>query len=344
MRRQGLAGWCRLFCRQRISMTHATARAHPNIALVKYWGKRDTALNLPAVGSISITLDTLHTTTGIRFDPSLENDIFDLDGKSHRGETHRVVDCLDLFRKKADRNIYAEVRSTNNFPTGAGLASSASGFAALVAAADAALEFDLDKGQLSELARRGSGSAARSVYGGFVEMHHGANADGSDCIATPLLDADQWPLTVTVGIVSHEAKSIGSTAGMELTRETSDYYDAWVAAADIDLSLARQAIEQRDFEKLADVSEKSCLKMHALMMSAQPGLLYWHSATVEGIHRVRALRKAGHAVFFTIDAGPQLKVVSLPEERQAVADALRDIGGIRQVLVAGLGPGASVID
>lgn len=325
-------------------MSYATARAHPNIALVKYWGKRDTELNLPATGSISITLDALHTKTGVRFDEELENDIFVLDGSSHRGETHRVVDCLDLIRKIADKKIYAEVRSANNFPTGAGLASSASGFAALVVAADAALELNLDRGQLSELARRGSGSAARSLYGGFVELHHGARPDGSDCIATPLLDADKWPLVVTVGIVSHEAKSVGSTEGMERTRKTSAYYDAWVAGAESDIALARAAIEQRDFQKLADVSEKSCLKMHALMMSAQPGLLYWYGATVEGIHRVRELRKAGHAVFFTIDAGPQIKVVSTAQEQQTVAEALREISGIRQVLKAGLGEGTVVID
>ena len=131
---------------------------------------------------------------------------------------------------------------------------------------------------------------------------------------------------------------------MELTRETSPYYAAWVAGAETDLAMARDAIADRDFQKLADVSELSCLKMHALMMSAQPGLVYWHAATLEGIHRVRQLRSAGHAVFFTIDAGPQLKVVSMPDELTTVKDALRDITGIREVLVAGLGAGATIID
>ncbi|MDH3646652.1 MAG: diphosphomevalonate decarboxylase [Gammaproteobacteria bacterium] len=325
-------------------MKQATALAHPNIALVKYWGKRDTALNLPAVGSISITLDTLHTKTKVRFDETLDSDVFLLDGASNAGETRRVVDCLSLLREIAGVQTHAEVRSENSFPTGSGLASSASGFAALVVAADAALDLGLDQSRLSELARRGSGSAARSVLGGFVELHHGEWEDGADCIATSLLDAAEWPLAVTVGVISRKAKKVGSTAGMELTRETSSYYSAWVDGAEADLLAARVAIVERDFQKLADVSELSCLKMHALAMSSQPGLMYWHGATVEGIHRIRQLRRGGHAVFFTIDAGPQLKVISTPEAVATVTDALSDISGVQDVLLTGLGEGARVVD
>ena len=324
-------------------MTKAIARAHPNIALVKYWGKRDKPLNLPAVGSLSITLDTLHTTTQVHFDGDLASDSFVLDGKSNEAETRRVTACVDLLREMAGVSTRAQISSSNNFPTGSGLASSASGFAALVTAADAALETGNLPSKLSELARRGSGSAARSIYGGFVEMHLGAD-DGAHCIATPVLEPGDWPLAVTIGVISREAKDIGSTDGMELTRETSPYYSAWVAGAESDLAVARDAVKQRDFEKLAEISEHSCLKMHALAMSARPGLVYWHGATIEGIHRVRELRRAGHAVFFTIDAGPQIKVVSLPQEVDAVTAALTDIDGVKDVLHAGLGPGAAVVD
>ncbi|MDH3588626.1 MAG: diphosphomevalonate decarboxylase [Gammaproteobacteria bacterium] len=319
----------------------ATARAHPNIALVKYWGKRDTRLNLPAVGSISITLDTLHTTTEVKFDAELTGDSVLLNDKVNVAEAERVIACVDLLREIAGVQTCVEVRSSNNFPTGAGLASSASGFAALVTAVDAALNLKLSKAKLSELARRGSGSAARSIFGGFVEMRLGVESDGSDCVAGPLLDASDWPLAVTVGVVSHAAKDVGSTEGMELTRETSPCYPAWVAEAETDLGIARDAVQEKNFEKLADISEHSCLKMHALAMSAQPGLMYWYGPTVEGIHRVRQLRRAGHAVFFTIDAGPQIKVVSLPDEVDTVTDALNDIGGIRDILRTGLGSGAS---
>lgn len=325
-------------------MSSATARAHPNIALVKYWGKRDVALNLPAVGSISITLDSLHTTTNVHFDAQLEQDTVSLDGASDASAGQRVSSCLDLLREIAGRDDRAAVTSVNNFPTAAGLASSASGFAALVVAADAALDLGLPRHRLSELARRGSGSAARSLFGGFVEMELGEQADGSDSVAAPLLEATEWPLAVTVGVISRTAKSTGSTDGMELTRSSSPYYNQWVQSAPADLAVAREAIEQRDFEKLADVSEHSCLKMHALAMAAQPGLLYWHPATVAGIHMVRELRRNGHAVFFTIDAGPQLKVVSASDEVDTVTGALRELDGVIDVLHAGLGAGAAIID
>ncbi len=324
-------------------MKNVTATAHPNIALVKYWGKRDTALNLPAVGSLSITLDTLETTTRVEFDDTLDVDRLELDGVTGGAGESRVSACLDLLRDIAGADTRARVVSSNNFPTGAGLASSASGFAALVVAADAALDLGLPPARLSELARRGSGSAARSIFGGFVEMHHGRRTDGADCIAEPLLPASEWPLAVTVGIVSKAAKAVGSTDGMELTRETSPYYSAWVDNAETDLQAARSALDTRDFEKLADVSEHSCLKMHALAMSANPGLMYWQAPTVAGINRVRALRRAGHAVFFTIDAGPQLKVVSLPGELPAVRDALTTIDGLQEIVHTGLGEGARVV-
>ena len=322
----------------------ATALAHPNIALVKYWGKREAALNLPAVGSISVTLDTLATTTSVRFDAAIDADRLSLDDVQHGSAAlTRVSQCLDLLRSKAGTKDRAEVRSSNNFPTGAGLASSASGFAALVTAADAALGLGLDPGELAVLARQGSGSAARSVFGGFVEMDHGVEADGSDCTAHPLLDADDWPLSVTVAVVSRAPKKTGSTEGMEHTRLTSPYYDRWVTAQEADLDEARSAIAARDFDKLAAVSEHSCLKMHALAAAARPGLVYLRGATVEAMHRVRDLRAGGVAVFFTIDAGPQLKAISLPGERDKVADALGAIAGVEDVLRTGLGAGARIV-
>src|SRR5699024_9461340 len=182
----------------------ATARAHSNIALIKYWGKRDTALNLPAVGSISITLDGLYTDTEVRFDPDLTADQCRLDGVAV--DATRVSRFLDLVRTQADIGYYARVNTHNNFPTGAGLASSASGFAALATAACAAAGLKVDTRGLSRLARRGSGSAARSVFGGYAEMQRGEAADGQDVVATPLLAADAWPLAVVVAITHSQAK------------------------------------------------------------------------------------------------------------------------------------------
>ncbi|MEO7131741.1 MAG: diphosphomevalonate decarboxylase [Dermatophilaceae bacterium] len=323
----------------------ATAEAHPNIALVKYWGKRDAALNLPACGSLSITLDTLVTRTRVRFDDELAADRLARDGQSSPRELTRVSDCLDLLRARAGTDVRASVETSNSFPTGAGLASSASGFAALVVAASAALGLVLESRELSVLARRGSGSAARSIFAGFVEMAAGERADGEDAYAAELLAPQEWPLAVVVAVTSNEAKDISSGVGMERSRTTSPFYPAWVETTPADLDLARRAVATRDFAALAEVSEHSCLKMHATMLSSSPGLLYWSGATVDCLHRIRHLRERdGVAAFFTVDAGPQVKAVCLPEDAARVADALREVPGVQSVLTAGLGQGARVVD
>ncbi len=321
----------------------AAAQAQPNIALIKYWGKRDLRLNLPVVGSLSITLDTLWTRTEVRFDDALAADSMTLNGKVDAKQLKRTSACLDLLRARAGVTSRAEVISENNFPTGAGLASSASGFAAMVMAGDAALGLKLTPAEQSVLARRCSGSAARSIFGGYVEWAHGQQADGEDSVATPLLEASAWPLSVAVAITSTAEKAIGSTEGMNRTADTSPYQQAWIDSQDVDLGEARAAIAARDFERLADISEHSCLKMHALALAAKPGLLYWNAATVAAMHCVRGLRAKGVPVFFTIDAGPQLKAVCLPSAAAAVAAALRDVPGVLNVVETGLGGPARLI-
>lgn len=323
----------------------AIAQAQPNIALVKYWGKRDAALNLPATGSLSITLESLWTRTRVRFDAGFERDALRLNGAGNDRQLARVSACLDLVRERAGISHRANVETRNNFPTGAGLASSASGFAALVVAAGRALDLDLEPRELSILARRGSGSAARSIFGGFVEMAAGVRDDGEDACAAPLAGAADWPLTVVVAVTSREAKGIGSTEGMDASRRTSPFYGGWVAGAADDLEAARCAVRERDFAALAEISEHSCLKMHATMLATRPGLVYWRGATVECLHRVRALReREGLGVFFTIDAGPQVKAVCLPGDAARVAAALADVAGVETVLTSALGDGARVIE
>lgn len=320
---------------------HATAVAHPNIALVKYWGKADPASNLPAVGSISITLDTLVTTTTVRFEPALAEDRFTLDGRPAPELLPRVRSCLELFRERLPGVPHAEVASTNSFPTGAGLASSASGFAALVVAADHALGARFGQAQLAELARRCSGSAARSIFGGFVELR--LRPDGAGTATATILEAAGWPLQVVVAVTSAEGKAIGSTAGMLHTERTSPYYPAWLATSEADLATARRAIETQDFAALAAVAEHSCLKMHAVMLASRPGLLYWNGTTVECLHRLRTLAAQGTGVFVTIDAGPQVKAICLPEAAGPVAEALAELPGVTKVLRCGLGAGARVV-
>jgi diphosphomevalonate decarboxylase len=322
-------------------MEQATARAGANIALVKYWGKRDAHLNLPAAGSISITLADLETCTTVSLLPDLDADELMLDGQPASAE--RIMPVLDRFRTLSGRDHHCRVESTNSFPTGAGLASSASGFAALVMAADAVFGTRLDTVRLSEQARLGSGSAARSVFGGFVEMAAGHQDDGSDAVAQPLLHAAGWPLEVVVAITEAGAKSVSSTDGMNLTMKTSPYYPAWLDSVPEDLERARQAITATDFEALAEVSESSALKMHASALAAQPGLLYWNAATVACLHEVRDLRAAGTGVFFTVDAGPQVKAICLPGQGARVAGRLAELDGVERVIETSLGPGASVL-
>ena len=320
----------------------ATAIAHPNIALVKYWGKTDHEQNLPAVGSLSITLDGLSTTTRVSFNPAATSDRFVFGGRVVPAMLSRVSACLDDLRRRVEVTTRAVVESDNDFPTAAGLASSASGFAALVVAADAALGARLTRTELAELARRASGSAARSIFGGFVELS--LVDSGRRTETRQLLEPAAWPLHVVVAVTETRPKTVGSTEGMVRTERTSPYYPAWVASSPADLGDARTALERRDFEALADVSESSCLKMHGVMMSARPGLMYWNGATVECIRVVRGLRAAGVPVFFTIDAGPQVKAICLPEASDRVRGELSAVPGVQRVMSVGLGDGARVID
>ncbi|HET6631381.1 MAG TPA: diphosphomevalonate decarboxylase [Rhodanobacteraceae bacterium] len=323
----------------------ASAQAQPNIALIKYWGKRDSSLNIPCAGSLSLTLDSLWTRTRVAFDAALEADELRINGGEDPAALRRCSGFLDLLRGRAGCSARARVETRNNFPTGAGLASSASGFAALAVAAAEALGLSLDAAELSRLARRGSGSAARSIFGGFVEMAAGERADGSDAFARPLLEADAWPLRVVIAVTTWQAKDVGSTAGMELTRRTSPFYSQWLDTADADLDTARAAVQARDFQALAEVSEHSCLKMHALMLATRPPLLYWTGATVDCLHRIRRLRERdGLGVFFTVDAGPQVKAVCLPQDAERVSRALGEIPGVERVLCSGLGEGARWLD
>jgi len=318
-----------------------TAIAHPNIALVKYWGKADVGLNLPAVGSISITLDTLVTTTRVRFGADADGDELFLDGQpASEDRTGRVRFCLDLFRRFRSELPSAVVESENSFPTAAGLASSASGFAALVTAVNAALESPLEADQLAEIARRCSGSSPRSLFGGYVEL----SLAGDSTAVRPILDRREWPLEVVIAVTSKTAKKVGSTDGMEMTRKTSPFYDSWVSSAPDDLAVAREAIAGSDFEALAAVGEASCLRMHAVAMAARPGLIYWNGTTVDCLHQIRELREQGTPVFFTIDAGPQIKAVCEPNSTARVTAALAEIPGVVEVIRCGLGDGARVVE
>lgn len=303
-------------------MNEILVRAYANIALVKYWGKRDHEQNIPAVGSISIGLDGLCSETRSKLNEAGRHRLV-IDGVSEGTIVERAGDFLDLICRQYGSDAHFDIESHNNFPTGAGLASSASGFAALTLAATELLGTTGDAGDMSRLARQGSGSAARSIYGGFVEMSATGNAS-----ASPLLAAKEWPLDVVIAITSKAQKRTGSTEGMLHTARTSPYYAAWVSSHENDMDAARQAIKERCFDDLAAVAEHSCMKMHAVMMSSNPALIYWNGTTLDIIHKVRQLQADGVPLFFTIDAGPQVKLICRPGEGQPVLEAISRVPGV----------------
>ena len=320
---------------------HAVAAACANIALVKYWGNRDDRRNLPATGSISVTVRDLVTRTAVTFHDQPHDQLV-LDGEpGDPGALARVSRCLDEVRRRAGLTQGARVVSRNHFPTGAGLASSASGFAALAVAASRAAGLVLTPTELSTLARLGSGSAARSIFGGIVELLRGERTDGADAAAVPLAD-ETWPLAVVVAITQEQPKAVSSAEGMRRTVATSPFYDAWVQGAPADLRALRDAVVGEDLEHLGEVAEHNCLKLHSLMLSTRPALVYWNRGTLAVIHAVAALRRTGTGAWFTIDAGPQVKVLCAPRDAQDVRAHLLDTGGVLRVLVTGPGPGAAL--
>lgn len=318
-------------------------RAFANIALVKYWGKRDAALNLPCTGSLSLTLDPLATVTElVRLPADAEQDRIELNGEPAQPEVaRRVSRFIDLIRERAGSRDRVAMRSRNTFPTAAGLASSASAFAALALAARDAFGLELPLDALSALARQGSGSAARSLFGGFCEMRPGGErADGTDAHAIPLEDEHHWPLRVVIAVVARGQKKIASTDGMEDTRKTSPYFAPWVDGVPADLAAARSAITARDFDALARVAERSALRMHASAIAADPGVLYWQPATVGLVHAVRQWRAEGVRTFFTIDAGPNVKIFCPHDEVDAVRERALAVDGVLETLVCQPGRGA----
>lgn len=327
-------------------MKSVLATAHSNIALVKYWGKRsdvDPVLNLPAVGSLSMTLDALWTETSLAPD---RVDTFLLDGVVQSGApATKVWSALDRLwaSHHPGRRPYCRVTSSNRFPTAAGLASSASGFAALTMAASAAFELPHDRSALSAFARMGSGSAARSVFGGYVRLHAGERADGSDCVAVPLsTGSEAWPLALIVVQTTRGSKDVGSTEGMERSRLTAPYYAPWVESSPKDLDDAEAALKRRDLATLGEIVEHSCFKMHACMMASRPPILYWKPTTLAVIHEVWGLRSRNLAGYVTIDAGPHVKVLCAQENAEAIADHCRRVPGVEAVTICLPGPDATV--
>jgi len=320
--------------------THtATALAHPNIAFIKYWGNRDNALRLPVNGSISMNLDGLFTRTTVTFHSS-RSDILVINDREISGKgLERVSSILDLVRGMANINERAEVSSTNNFPAGAGIASSAAAFAALALASSQAAGLTLSEAQLSRLARRGSGSASRSIPSGFVEWQMGTGDD--DSVAVSIALPEHWDLADCVAVVNATHKKTGSTEGHAIAG-TSPLQNARVADTPRRLDICRHAILNKDFEAFANIIEHDSDIMHSVMMTSNPPLMYWQAATVGIFHEVRAWRASGLPVAYTVDAGANVHVICLADHAKDIEQRLHELNGINDVLVAKVGGPAKI--
>ena len=308
----------------------AAAIAHPNIAFIKYWGIRDEERKLPSNDSISMNIGCLSTRTSVAYDPQLTSDTLTLNGERVEGEPlSRVSQFLDRIRKMAGANLYAHIDSENNFPIGAGIASSASAFAALALAGTAGLGLNLSEEALSRLARFGSGSACRSVPGGFVEWR--TNEDTGESYAFSIASKNHWALVDLVAILSDQHKQVGSEAGM-LGADTSPLQAARIQDAPRRLELCRSAILNRDFDALAQITEQDSNLMHAVMMTSHPPLFYWHPQSLAIMLSVRDWRAEGIPVTYTLDAGPNVHVICLQEAMPEVLSRLRQITGIIDVI------------
>lgn len=319
----------------------ATARAHPNIAFIKYWGNRDNPLRLPANSSLSMNLDGLHTETTVTWDASLTADTLSLNGKSApQPALERVATHLDYLRERLSINSHASVTSHNTFPTGTGIASSASAFAALTLAAVTASGETLSKRELSTIARLGSGSASRSIPAGFVEWYTADTHEASyaETIAAPY----HWDLVDLIAIVSDQHKRTTSSSG-HTTAQTSDLQNARVEGAQQRLDTVRQAILERDFSTFADVVEEDSNLMHAVMMTSKPPLFYWKPTTLTIMEDIRIWRSEGLNVCYTLDAGPNVHCICVRDDAPAVRERLEKLSGILEIREATVGGAAHII-
>lgn len=323
-------------------MNKVTVTTHPNIALIKYWGKRNEQLFLPTKSSLSIGIQALSTTTSIHYSNTGQEQII-INGEP-ADEKHRqpILDFLRFFRTDANittinpdkLNEPLTIETTNSFPTAAGLASSASGFAALAIALNNFFNLGLTQKELSQLARQGSGSACRSLFDGFVLWNKGEKEDGSDSQAEQLFDANHWPsLRVMIVVVEQEAKKISSRAAMKNSIATSPIYSQWVQESEYRIAPMRQAIAEKNFDLMGQLAEQDCLGMHATMHTSTPAVNFWTPATQRIMHLVTTLREQ-HAIpcYFTIDAGPNVKILCQEENMQKIREHLASLPEIIQII------------
>jgi diphosphomevalonate decarboxylase len=319
----------------------ATAVAHPNIAFIKYWGNRDNTLNLPSTGSISMNLGDLETRTTVTFASDLSQDVLWINHTIAGQNAHqRMSTILDIVRQKAKLSLYARVESILNFPVGTGIASSAAGFAALAKASVNAAGLDLNETEISRLARLGSGSACRSIPGGFVEWRMGDSDETS--FATSIFPADHWNLYDMIVVLQKTPKKVGSKEG-HILANTSPLQASRVQDTPRRLEICRNAIKERDFSSLANIIELDSNMMHAITMTSNPQLLYWEAGTLVLIHTVPLWRAEGLHIAYTIDAGPNVHLICQPEDIDEIKERVSSLVAPEEILLSKVGGPASII-
>ena len=319
--------------RQDTDLSYIKAIAHPNFALIKYWGKSDASNNLPDMSSISITIDTLFSTAKVSYDSTLKKDLWILNDieQESLGQIKPTMNYLKSFKPVKD---FCVIESTNNFPTAAGLASSASGVASIVVAINELFNLNLSEKELINAAILGSGSAPRSLYSGFVYL----NKKNYSC--ETILDSNQWPLKIIICQTSSDRKLVSSRDGMRISKSTSSYYKDWVNDQDNDIKKALKAIKMKDFDLLGEVSEDNCKKMHKVMETSSPPLIYRNATSHLCIQKIEEMKVNGIGIFYTIDAGPQVKIICKAQHADQVISEMKSIPNIQDIIEVNIGQGA----
>lgn len=308
----------------------ATATAPSNIAFIKYWGKKDEDLKIPANGSISMNLSNLLTTTTVEFNPEFKEDSIIIDNKNDFKESEKVIKQLDLIRKKANIFLKAKVVSKNNFPIGTGLSSSASGFAALTLATTKALGLELNEKELSILTRHGSGSACRSIPDGFIEWLGGDSSETS--YAKSLYSSKYWAIVDVVAIVSQEKKDIPSTDGQKLAR-TSPFFVTRLNNINKKINQFKKSLETKNFTEFGRIIENEALELHTIMLTSTPSLICWQTETVRLMKLVKKWRSEGLEVYFTVNTGQDIHLIIEEKNTRKLIKKLKDIKEVKKIII-----------
>lgn len=324
-------------------MQKITAQAHSNIALVKYWGKKDEGLRLPRNSSVAIALDEAYTLTTVEFDEKYESDEVELIGEGfEEDEKEKVKKHLDRVRKLAGITTKAKVVSQNNFPKSAGMASSASGFAALSMAAAGSAGLHLSEREMSVLARNGSGSASRSIPGG-VSVWYTAETN-EESYAERIDFPDDWKIKVLLVMADDtSAKKVSTTDGMAMA-PSSPYFASAVKEAELNIERLKDAMQQGNWRAFGKVIEDECYRLHTICMTQTPNILYWRGVTIEVFQALYRLREQGLEAFFTVDAGPHVHIIAKDQDVDKIKLELAKLQGIKKVIECGVGPAAQLVD